>query len=47
MSNKQDLQEVVKALTAAKKEIKEAVSKAVTQIETARQVRTERQSPQS
>lgn len=41
MTNKQELQDAVKALLKAKKEDAEKVSKAVEQIDTVRQVRTE------
>lgn len=47
MSNKQELQEAVKALTEVEKEIKKAVNKAVQQVDTVRQVQTEQSSRQS
>ncbi|GAH56399.1 unnamed protein product [marine sediment metagenome] len=41
MSDRQNLQEAVKALTKAKKENADKVSKAVAQVDTVRQVQTE------
>lgn len=41
MNAKQELQEVVKAFTKAKKETTDEVSKAAEQVDTIRQVRTE------
>jgi len=46
MSNAAKLKEVVKALTKAKIEISDAVNKAVTSVDTARQVQTEQSSRQ-